>query len=238
VVSTLLPLKVQGAEASFRGTRLIGPIDLEVDGAGMLVLVGPNGSGKTTLLRLLHGAARLSKGTVNWACSDEVARSQQSFVFQRPIMLRRSVRDNLIYPLRVRGVARAEAQATAERWADALDLTAALDAPAPRLSGGEQQKLAVARALITSPRVLFLDEPSASLDARSTRAVETMLTEAKDRGTRIILSTHDMGQARRLADDVAFMLNGRIQETGPAKAFFAKPETEAAQAFLRGDLVE
>ncbi len=237
-MSDLFPLHVQGAVSSRAGTVLVGPIDLQLDGQGTCVVIGPNGSGKTTLLRMLHGAARLNKGTLTWACPTPVAHRAQAFVFQRPVMLRRSVVDNLAYPLQVRGVPRKQARLQAREWAERIGLAEMLDRHAPVLSGGEQQKLALGRALITEPKVLFLDEPCASLDGRAMREIESILGEAKAKGTRLIMSTHDMGQAKRLADTVVFLLRGRVHECAPAPRFFQSPATSQARAFLKGDIVE
>ena len=237
-MSQLFPLHVRGAATRRRGKRLVGPVDLDWDGQGTRVVLGPNGSGKTTLLRLLHGIARLHEGEVTWACGTKAARNAQAFVFQRPVMLRRPVVENLMYPLTLRGVARVEARHRAEAWAEKVGLGDHVNRPAPVLSGGEQQKLAIARALIGGPELVFLDEPTASLDGRATREIEAILRDAAAGGTRIILATHDMGQARRLAQDVVFLLHGRVHESGPADAFFEAPQTAEARAFLKGDIVE
>lgn len=238
MVSDLFPLTLTDAETSRRGKRLVGPVALSLDGQGICVVIGPNGAGKTSLLRLMHGAARLTGGSIRWACPMAEARQAQAFVFQRPVMLRRSVVDNIAYPLRLRGVSRSEARTQAQDWAARVGLGCMTTRPATSLSGGEQQKLALARALITAPKLLFLDEPTASLDSRSVRDIETILQDAARDGTRLILSTHDMGQARRLADRVVFLLNGRVHETGPAAAFFDAPQTPEAEAFLNGEIVE
>lgn len=238
MVSDLFPLTLTDAETSRRGKRLVGPVTLSLDGQGICVVIGPNGAGKTSLLRLMHGAARLTGGSIRWACPMAEARQAQAFVFQRPVMLRRSVVDNIAYPLRLRGVSRSEARTQAQDWAARVGLGGMTTRPATSLSGGEQQKLALARALITAPKLLFLDEPTASLDSRSVRDIETILQDAARDGTRLILSTHDMGQARRLADRVVFLLNGRVHETGPAAAFFDAPQTPEAEAFLNGEIVE
>ena len=238
MVTELFPLNLQGAETSRRGKRLVGPVDLTLDGQGLCVVMGPNGSGKTTLLRLMHGAARLTKGSVDWACDMDTARQHQAFVFQRPVVLRRTVEENLTYPLRLRRASRKEARAAAHMWAERVGLGPYLSRRAMVLSGGEQQMLAIARALITEPALVFLDEPTASLDGRAMREIEAILLQAKGDGTRLILSTHDMGQARRIADTVVFMLGGKVHETGPADSFFAAPRTPEARAFLKGDIVE
>jgi tungstate transport system ATP-binding protein len=234
----LFPLKVRGAVSARRGKVLVGPVDIDLQGAGTTVVMGPNGSGKTTFLRLLHGAARLSKGQIEWSCDKVQAQRNQAFVFQRPVMLRRTVLENLIYPLRMRGVPRVPAIIEAEDWAARVGLADMLPRNATNLSGGEQQKLALARAMITKPKLLFLDEPTASLDGRATREIEEVIRSARAQGTHLILSTHDLGQARRLADEVLFLLHGQVHEHANAQIFFDAPETAQARAFLRGDIVE
>lgn len=234
----LLPLMVKGACAGRRKRQWIGPVDLEISGTGTTIVIGPNGSGKTSLLRMMHGLQRLSAGQVKWACSLDEARRRQAFVFQAPIMMRRSVLDNVIYPLTISGMPKGAAQAKAEHWLARVGLADAARRDALRLSGGERQKLALARALIREPELLFLDEPCAALDGRATREIEEILSAAAASGTRLVMSTHDMGQARRLGDEVVFMLSGKVHETGYAAPFFDQPRTEAAAAFLRGDIVE
>ena len=234
----VFPLQVEGAETRRRGKVLVGPIFMQLTGQGATVIIGPNGSGKTTLLNLLHGTARLHAGTITWQLPMAEARAVQSFVFQRPVMLRRSVVDNIAYPLLIRGMARSKALDLALDWAVRVGLGDIPDRAAPYLSGGEQQKLALARAFITEPQVVFLDEPCASLDGRATSEIEAILQYQKAHGTRLIMSTHDMGQARRLADEVVFLRGGQVHETAAASQFFSAPQTEAARAFLNGDIVE
>ncbi|MEM8849412.1 MAG: ATP-binding cassette domain-containing protein [Pseudomonadota bacterium] len=231
-----LPLTLIGASLRQRDRTLVGPVDLTIEPGGVTVVIGPNGSGKTSLLRMMHGLQR-ADGRVAWAVPEAEARTRQAYVFQRPIVLRRSVAANLAYPLRLRGVARAAALARAQVQASRFGLDGHLDQPAPSLSGGELQRLALARALITEPEILFADEPCAALDGRATKEIEARLVDAAAR-TKLVMATHDMGQARRIASQVVFLLHGRVHETGPAGAFFAEPQTEAAQAFLRGDIVE
>lgn len=238
MVTNLFPLTLRGAETSRRGKRLVGPVDLSLDGQGICVVIGPNGAGKTTLLRLMHGTARLTAGSVTWACDTDEARHHQAFVFQRPVVLRRTVEENLTFPLRLRGTPRKQARIAARDWAEKVGLQSHLGRRAMVLSGGEQQKLAIARALIITPTLVFLDEPTASLDGRAMREIEAILMQAKADGTRLILSTHDMGQARRIADEVVFILGGQVHETGRAQDFFDAPRTSQARAFLNGDIVE
>ena len=237
-MSAILPLTVEGALTRRHGKVLVGPVDLTLGPDGVTIVIGPNGAGKTSLLRMLHGIARLGAGRLAWNCSENEARKRQAFVFQTPAMLRRSVRDNLVFPLQLHGVARAEARERAADWAERVGLGYAFMRPATVLSGGERQKLAIGRALIREPEVLFLDEPCASLDGRATREIEDILREAAAAGTRLVMSTHDMGQARRLATEVLFLVGGKIVEHGSSPAFFDTPKTARASAFLRGDIIE
>ncbi|SFR64330.1 tungstate transport system ATP-binding protein [Litoreibacter janthinus] len=237
-MSSLFPLRLRDAQVRRRGKTILGPVDLELDGQGLTIIVGPNGSGKTTLLRVMHGVERLSGGTVDWSMDEDRARERQAYVFQSPIMLRRSVADNLHYPLRLSGVSRREAEPRVADWIKRIGLDGHAQAPATRLSGGERQKLALARALIRQPEVLFLDEPCANLDGRATREFETLLLATRDSGTRIVMATHDLGQAKRLASDALFILSGRIHDSAAAPAFFDAPKTPELASFLRGDIVE
>ncbi|SLN29408.1 Arginine transport ATP-binding protein ArtM [Pseudoruegeria aquimaris] len=238
MVAPILPLTLSAAIVKRQGRRLIGPVDCTIEAAGTTIVMGPNGSGKTTLLRLMHGLERAREGRVAWAVDEPATRAHQAYVFQTPIMMRRSVVECIAYPLLTHGTGRREARARAEEWAARVGLGDALGRMATVLSGGEKQKLALARALIRRPQVLFLDEPCANLDGRATREIESILAEARADGVRIVMSTHDMGQARRLADDVLFLLNGRIHEAAMAWPFFAEPATPEARAFLKGDIVE
>ncbi len=237
MVGPLLPLRIRDAEVIRAGKRLIGPIDLDIDANGILVIIGPNGAGKTTLLRMMHGLEPIHSGALAWSAGGQDVRTRQSFVFQTPIILRRTVCNNLAFPLILRGLARPTARSRAVAFAERFQLDQILDQPAARISGGEQQKLALARALISEPEILFLDEPCANLDGRATRTIETLLAETRANGTKIVLSTHDLGQARRLADHVLFLLDGHIHEAADAASFFAGPTTPEAVRFLAGDIV-
>jgi len=234
-MSTNYAVELKDLRKSFGKTEIIRGANLAVHAGERVAIIGPNGAGKTVLLRVLHGLLPPSRGHVRWQTHD--AARHQAMIFQRPVLLRRSVLENTLYPLAVMGVARAERQAHAAEALALVGLTAMQDRPARSLSGGEQQRLALARAAALSPQVLFLDEPCASLDPAATRAVEEIIATLAARGTKIVMTTHDLAQARRLAGDVVFLHRGRVLEQTSAEAFFQEPSTEIARAFLRGELV-
>lgn len=231
----MFPLTLSAVTVRRKGKRLLGPIDLILNGSGVTTIIGPNGSGKTTLLRVMHGIERISGGSAKWAIPDADARAAQSYVFQTPIMLRRSVADNLRYPLQLRRATKPDQERDIAYWGDKAGLSAQLHMPANRLSGGERQKLALARALITKPALIFLDEPCASLDGHATREIETLLHDTAQSGTRVVLATHDMGQAKRLGTDAIFLVAGGVKEAG--NDILNDPQTPELAAFLRGDIV-
>lgn len=231
-------LSARGLSFDAGGQRLIDEIDLDIVPGRCTVIMGANGSGKSLLLRLLHGLIEPTEGAVSWRGQplDRAARQEQAMVFQRPVMLRRSVAANLRFALSVLGIKGAERKAREAETIALARMDALKDRPARVLSGGEQQRLAIARAMISAPRMLFLDEPTASLDPASILAIEHLIQEARENGTTIVLVTHDPGQARRLGDDLIFLHGGRITETGPVKRLLEKPTSEAAQAWLGGRL--
>ena len=236
---SILPIETRGLIFEAGGRRLIDGIDLQLGAGSRTVIVGPNGAGKSLLLRLLHGLIEPSAGTVLWngRTADADTRRHQAMVFQRPVLLRRSVAANMDHALRANGCARQEARDRAAHWLERADLSHVSDQPARLLSGGEQQRLAVARALSLDPEVLFLDEPTASLDPASTLSIESLIRSAADAGTKIVFVTHDLGQARRFADEIFFIYRGRVEASGPAPAFFDTPANDKAAAFLDGRIV-
>ncbi|MFT6559135.1 ATP-binding cassette domain-containing protein [Sneathiella sp.] len=236
-MTSLFPVALRAVTVGRKKETLIGPIDLVIEGEGCTILMGPNGSGKTTLLRLLHGLERPKTGSVDWQDNSVSAQKQQSFVFQSPTIMRRSVLENILYPLKVRNVPQQSALKTAEIWLEKVGLLPVMHQKADVLSGGEKQKLAAARALITGPSLLFLDEPTANLDGASTLAIEGLVKEAMEQGTKIIMATHDIGQAKRLATEILFMHHGKLKEQTAAEAFFVKPCTEDALVFLNGGIL-
>lgn len=234
----MFPLITENLVVKFEGKHILGPIDLKIDKGDIAVILGPNGSGKTSLLKALHGILKPKAGTVRWSCLETESIRKQMFVFQTPIMLRRSVFENLTYPLLLRKISKEQANYQAARWLDRIDLRTSMQVPATRLSGGEKQKLALARALITEPEMLFLDEPCASLDGKTTYEIESLLQSCVANGTTIMMSTHDIGQAKRLAKNIYFLNKGILESIQPAKTFFIKPLSRNASKFIAGDIVE
>ena len=237
--SAILPLEVHGLSYSADGMPLISDLDLAVTDARVRVLVGPNGAGKSLTLRLLHGLLTPTAGTVRWnGCPpDRRVRLRQAMVFQKPVLLRRSVLANVHYALCAHGVRRRERGERAQAVLDKAGLSRVAGRAARVLSGGEQQRLAVARAWAVRPDVLFLDEPTTNLDPAATQIVETMMAEIRDQGTAIVLATHDMGQARRLGEEILFLHRGRLQERSDTASFFAGPQSMAGHAYLAGRLL-
>ena len=233
-MTQMFPLKLDQVLVRRKGKVVIGPTDLVLQPQGPTIIIGPNGSGKTTLLRVMHGIERVTSGTVTWQHDDP---SRHAFVFQSPILLRRSVHENLAYPLRLINTPKPQIAEAVDHWLQRIGLQELRNSPALRLSGGERQKLAIGRALVRKPQVLFLDEPCANLDGRATREIEGLLQETTAAGTRLVMATHDMGQARRLAKDLVFMRAGLVHDGGDAETAFTQPKTEELAAFLRGDIV-
>ena len=230
-----LPLVLRDVSFAAGGVEILDRVSLTLEAGPRTVILGPNGAGKSVLLRLCHGLLRPTAGTIEWR-GPRGRRRPDAMVFQRPVMLRRSVRGNVEYGLKLAGIGAAERHATALRRLEAVGLAHLAGRAARRLSGGEQQRVALARAWTLDPALLFLDEPTASLDPAATRIVEAIVLAMQTAGTKIVMTTHDLGQARRLADEIVFLHRGRIVEHAPAAAFFAAPKSPEAAAFIGGEL--
>lgn len=228
-------LYFNGVTFSHDGKQLLGPCSFSLDGTGPTLVMGPNGAGKSLLLRLAHGLLAPTQGQVAWSGE---GRPRQAMVFQQPVLLRRSAVANLTHTLAVNNVPRRTRVKLAHDALERFGLTASTHTPARVLSGGEQQRLALARAWVLSPQVLFLDEPTSALDPAAIKAVEAAVREFHQRGTRIVMTTHDLHQARRLAGDVLFLSGGKVREHTAAETFFDAPVSREAQAYIVGDLVE
>lgn len=233
----MLPLKLERLKYASGKLQLINDLSVTIDSPGTTVLMGPNGAGKSLLLRLMHGLLQPAAGSVLWnnAQPDKQVRRKQAMVFQRPVLLRRSVLANLEFVLQQRKLT--VKKDDCDELLRRVGLEGLQDRPARLLSGGEQQRLAVARALATRPQVLFMDEPTSSLDPSSTAMIETIIRETAAVHTKIFFVTHDIGQGRRLANDVMFMHGGRLLEYSSASEFFDRPATEAARQYLAGQIL-
>lgn len=238
---TILPLDLDGVGFAVAGRPLLSGITVRLEAGARTVVMGPNGAGKSLLLRLCHGLLVPSEGRVRWgggaALPEARVRRAQAMVFQRPVMLRRSAAANLRHALALAGMGWRARRVAAMEALELFNLAHLAHRPARVLSGGEQQRLALARAWALRPEVLFLDEPTAALDPAATLAVEMAVQEFHRAGTKIVMTTHDLGQARRLADEVLFLTRGRLVEHAPAQTFFKQPASPQARAFLAGELV-
>ncbi|WP_412048823.1 ATP-binding cassette domain-containing protein [Hoeflea sp. Naph1] len=232
-------LRIERLVLEAAGKTLVNVEKLTLDPHSVTVIMGPNGAGKSLLLRLVHGLIAPTRGWISWGevASGEATRSTQAMVFQKPVLLRRSVAANIDFVLRRRAGTKAERQVRRDELLARVGLADRAEQPARLLSGGEQQRLALARALATRPKVLLLDEATASLDPASVQMIEQIVLASSTEQTKIIFVTHDLGQARRLADDVAFLHHGQLTEHRPAGEFFAQPTSEAAKAYLSGRIV-
>ena len=234
-LTDMFPLRAENINFAPAGTPILSDVSLTLEAGSFTAVLGPNGAGKSVMMRLLHGLLKPTGGTLQWGALDSRPQ-QQAMLFQRPVMLRRSVLGNVVYGLHVQGVPAAEASRRAQKALATVGLSHLADRPARVLSGGEQQRVALARAAALEPSILFLDEPTASLDPTATRAIEASLADLHQQGTTIVMITHHLGQARRLARDIVFVHQGRITEHTPAAEFFRQPRSNAASEFLKEEL--
>jgi tungstate transport system ATP-binding protein len=235
--ATDLPLMLEDVSLLAREVTILDHVRLTFAAGAPTMLVGPNGSGKSSLMRIAMGLAVPSSGRVTYSGRSGVPPVRRAIVFQRPVMLRRTASGNLRYALAAAGMPRAERDAAAQELLDRVGLGALSERPARRMSGGEQQRLAIARALAKEPEILFLDEPTASLDPAATKATEDIISGIAARGIKIVMATHDLGEARRLGGEIVLMNRGRVVEVADASTFFSSPKTDAARRFVAGELL-
>ncbi len=235
--SSDLPLTFADARIVARNVTILDSLTLTIAEGAPTILIGPNGSGKTTLLRAAMGLMSLSGGRISWGGRENAAPERRAIMFQRPAMLRRSAAANVRYALAAAHVPHGARPERTRELLKLVGLDTLGDRPARRLSGGEQQRLALARALARDPVVLFLDEPTASLDPYATKAIEDIVCAVSARGVKVVMSTHDLGQAKRLAGDIVLLHRGRLIENAPVTEFFTRPRTEEARKFIAGELL-
>jgi len=234
---TDLPILFEDVSILARGVAILDSLMLTFSAGAPTILIGPNGSGKTTLLRAAMGLIAPSKGRITRGGRAGSPPVRRAIMFQRPVMLRRSAIGNIFYALAAAGVARAARKARADELLQLVGLSGFADHPARRLSGGEQQKLALARALAKDPEIIFLDEPTASLDPAATKALEDIIRNVAARGIKVVMATHDLGEARRLGGEIILLHRGRVIETADAQTFFDNPRTNEARRFVAGELL-
>jgi tungstate transport system ATP-binding protein len=232
-----LPIRFKDVDIVTGGVTILDRLSIDISPGPPTVLIGPNGSGKTTFLRAGMGLIAPSRGSITWGGRESSPPTRRAISLQRPVMLRRSAAGNIHYALAAAAVPRADHERRVTELLSLVELLALEGRPARRLSGGEQQRLSLARALARDPAVLFLDEPTASLDPAATKMIEDIVRAVSISGVKIVMATHDLGEAKRLAGDVVLLHRGRIVETGPVDAFFASPTTQEAKQFIAGELL-
>jgi tungstate transport system ATP-binding protein len=232
-----LPLVLDDVSLAAGATMILSRLSLTIAPGAPTLIVGPNGAGKTSLLRLCMGLAAPTTGRIDWGGRADPTPARRAILFQRPVMLRRTAAANVAYALAQAGVARKLRTPRVAALLDRVGLSDLAQRPARLLSGGEQQRLALARALARDPELLLLDEPTANLDPAASRCVEEIVLTAAQSGIKIVMASHDLGQVRRLAGDVIFLVRGALCERAAAADFLDRPATPEAAAFVRGDLV-
>ena len=231
----MLPLVLDQVSFAVNGRTLIDRVSAEIGAGPRTVILGPNGAGKSVLMRLCHGLLMPTSGSIVWRGANS-GRQRQAMVFQRPVMLRRSALANVSYGMRLAAIAPRERELRARDVLEAVGLSHLAERPARMLSGGEQQRVALARAWALNPEVLFLDEPTANLDPGAARDIESIIAQVHAGGTKIIMTTHNLGQARRLGDEILFLYQGRLAERAPVDRFFRQPASAEAASFLREEM--
>lgn len=233
----MLPLELHDLTFTAGNAEIIRGVSARIEAGPRTVILGPNGAGKSVLMRLCHGLLAPTAGRIVWhGAKNGDVRRRQAMVFQRPVMLRRSALANVIYGLKLAGNSRRECELRAMDVLEVVGLEQHAARPARVMSGGEQQRLALARAWALGPDVLFLDEPTANLDPTATQDIERIINAIHASGTKIIMTTHNLGQARRLGDEILFLSMGRLMEHTPVDRFFREPASSEAEAFIRGEM--
>ena len=232
----ILPLHLEKVEFAVRARQIIRGITATLEAGPRTIILGPNGAGKSVLLRLCHGLLKPTSGCIVWNSWGYPSPRRQAMVFQRPVMLRRSALGNVTYALRLAGVPRNDVEEQGLAALRTVGLESHAHHAARVLSGGEQQRLALARVWALRPQVLFLDEPTANLDPGSTHEIERIILDLHVAGTKIVMVTHNLGQARRLGDEILFLHEGRLLERAPAENFLKRPVSAEAARFLEGEL--
>ncbi|MCI0654598.1 MAG: phosphate ABC transporter ATP-binding protein [Methylococcaceae bacterium] len=234
---SILPIWVEDLGLFRNGRWLLKHVSFKLQKGSISMILGANGAGKTLLLKCCHGLLPPCHGKVSWREVDfSRLRDSQAMVFQRTVLLKRSVAANIEYGLKLRGLAKKDRLERIDQSLGMAGLETLRNRPAGFLSGGEQQRLALARAWALRPQVLFMDEPTANVDPPATAIIERLIWKLANQGVKIVTSTHDLHQAKRVADEILFLHQGRLLEQTPARDFFEHPKSPEAHAFIHGEL--
>lgn len=230
------PIEIVNLSTKINNNLILDNISFEILDKSITAILGPNGAGKSVLLKTINGLVPISKGkiTFNSQETSEAIRKKQAMVFQTPTLLRRSVLDNMEF---INKINKETNISDAKILLKKVGLDDFYNHPARLLSGGEKQRLSLARALLLKPKLLLLDEPTTNLDPYSLKLIEDLILEESIKGTSIILTTHDMAQAKRLASNIIFINKGKVLEQTEAKVFFRKPVTNEARKYLAGEIL-
>lgn len=232
-----LPLTVKHLTYSKDKTVLLNDVNLDINGSNSTIILGHNGAGKSLLLKLLHGVIKPDSGSIYWNKDKPDSRQYwRSFLLQKPTFFKRSVRYNIEFVLKIAATPKNERESRCDEALAICGLQNLSERNAHSLSGGEQQKLSLARAWVLKPDVLLLDEPTVALDPPFTLSFEEIIQQFKQSHTKVIMTTHDLAQAKRLADEIVFIYGGMILENSSAEQFFRRPESEEAKKFISGKL--
>ena len=233
---SILPLRLKKINFNINKKNILKNINIDFNNNLISVIMGPNGSGKTVLLKIINGLLKPSSGNIIWKDNNLKfdCRLYQSFVFQKPIIFRTSVKENLKFIFKIKN---SDYRLPLKTYLEIVGLENFINSPARKLSVGEQQRLSVIRAIANEPSFILFDEPTANLDPQSTLVIEQIILAAKEFGVKILFVTHDIFQAKRLADEIIFMDKGEITEISKAAYFFNKPSSVQAQKYISGEIL-
>ncbi|MFB3890172.1 MAG: ABC transporter ATP-binding protein [Candidatus Bathyarchaeia archaeon] len=232
-------LRLENIEKAYRAVKALDQVTFEAEGGKIVVLIGVNGAGKTTLLRIIAGLEKPEKGTILFngkAMTDSELRQVGTLVFQRTAMFTRSVYDNIAFGLKIRGFQDHEIRERITQALATVGLRSFEKRKAKKTSGGEQQRIALARAFLLEPKILLLDEPTANLDPNSAIIIERVIMNRKKSDSVIVMATHNLSQAKRLGDEIVHIHGGKIVERAGPDEFFDKPKSEVTRKFINGEL--
>ncbi len=233
-----LPLLLKNVSYCVDEISLIKNVNLKIASTGSTVILGHNGSGKSLLLKLMHGVITPSSGQITWNNSSSNTNPYwRTFLLQRPTFFKQSVRYNVEFVLRIANTPKSEYKLRCQQALEICGLSNLADRNTHSLSGGELQKLSLARAWVLNPSVVLLDEPTVALDPPSVLGFENIIQQPKQTDTKVIMTTHDLSQAKRLADEIVFIDSGKVVEQLPAEIFFSGPVSNQAQNFISGELI-